>query len=79
MVRPTRKVWNRCAHSGAGRFVTRGRDAKRQDSPVGRPAAVCRNQVVGWLAASMIFRNFSGTSDAPPIRPPSMSGCASRS
>ena len=29
---------------------------------------------VGWLAASMIFTNFSGTREAPPMRPPSMSG-----
>ena len=29
---------------------------------------------VGWLAASMILTNFSGTREAPPIRPPSMSG-----
>ena len=34
---------------------------------------------VGWLAASMIFTNFSGTREAPPMRPPSMSGCASSS
>ena len=40
---------------------------------------VSRDQMVGWLAASMILTNFSGTRDAPPIRPPSMSGCASRS
>ena len=32
------------------------------------------NYTVGWLAASMILTNFSGTRDAPPIRPPSMSG-----
>ena len=31
------------------------------------------------MAASMILTNFSGTRDAPPIRPPSMSGCASSS
>ena len=36
-------------------------------------------QIVGWLAASMILTNFSGTREAPPIRPPSMSGWASRS
>ncbi len=29
---------------------------------------------VGWLAASMILTNFSGTREAPPMRPPSMSG-----
>ena len=32
------------------------------------------NYTVGWLAASMILTNFSGTREAPPIRPPSMSG-----
>ena len=41
-------------------------------------AAVCSCSVVfymvGWLAASMIFTNFSGIREAPPIRPPSMSG-----
>ena len=37
------------------------------------------SQIVGWLAASMILTNFSGTRDAPPMRPPSMSGWASRS
>ena len=37
------------------------------------------NYTVGWLAASMILTNFSGTREAPPIRPPSMSGCASSS
>ena len=34
---------------------------------------------VGWLASSMILTNFAGTRLAPPIRPPSMSGCASSS
>ena len=35
---------------------------------------VNRDYRVGWLAASMIFTNFSGTREAPPMRPPSMSG-----
>ena len=33
-----------------------------------------RNYTVGWLAASMMATNFSGTREAPPIRPPSISG-----
>ena len=40
----------------------------------GAAAAPFLDYTVGWLAASMICTNFSGTREAPPIRPPSMSG-----
>ena len=47
--------------------------------PSSCPGVVRGYYTVGWLAASMILMNFSGTREAPPIRPPSMSGWASSS
>ena len=40
------------------------------------PGGLFYYHAVGWLAASIILTNFSGTREAPPMRPPSMSGWA---
>ena len=55
-----------------------GIQCKYYTYPVGNKA-VQDSQPTGWLASSMMRTNFSGTKDAPPIRPPSISGWASSS